>query len=198
MTANYMDLSAPFEEKETFTLGKGGRDFTYVTTEAVITRLNIVLGVDGWSFDVVEQGSDAEHAWVLGRLVVYTEDREIARSQFGECKVQKGMEIGDARKGACSDALKKCASLFGVGLYLSHREEKTPAVARVNEAPPSRVWRTDGTEITPAQITCENCGDEMRDSVRKDGSIWTAAEKVAYSQKAHHGRVLCYNCSRNG
>jgi hypothetical protein len=195
----YTRLCEAFTPSETFTLSKGGADLTYITSEAVTTRLNTVLGVDGWEFGVVEHGHDETHAWVLGRLTVRIfDDRMISRSQFGECSIQKGMAIGDARKGACSDALKKCASLFGVGLYLSRKEEQQPA-RRSDQAlqmsSPTR-WDADGNVVggTP---TCEVCGEEITDRKRKDGSIWFASEVAEYSRKTCNGRVLCYEHSRN-
>jgi hypothetical protein len=193
----YTKLCEMFPPNETFTIGKGGADLTYITSEAVTTRLNTVLGVDGWEFDIVEHGHDETHAWVLGRLTVhFTEGALISRSQFGECSIQKGMAVGDARKGACSDAMKKAASLFGVGLYLSHKQERAISHPRATAPAPETRWDTDGNVVggTP---TCEVCGEEITDRKRNDGSIWYAAEVAKYSRKTCNGRVLCYEHSRN-
>jgi hypothetical protein len=193
----YTRLCEVFPPSETFTLSKGGADLTYITSEAVTTRLNTVLGVDGWEFDIVEHGHDETHAWVLGRLTVHFADGAlISRSQFGECSIQKGMAVGDARKGACSDAMKKAASLFGVGLYLSHKQERAISHPRATAPAPETRWDTDGNVVggTP---TCEVCGEEITDRKRRDGSIWFAAEVAEYSRKTCQGRVLCYEHSRN-
>jgi hypothetical protein len=204
VTELYAALCAPFAEAETFTLAKGGSDLTYITGEAVTTRLNTVLGVDGWTFEIVEQGRDDAHAWVLGRLTAYFPNRSIARDQFGECAVNKGMLVGDARKGAATDALKKCASLVGVGLYLSRKEEQTRKEERPAYLPSTQIqrnlerqWGTVDNIAGGTPITCEVCGEEMRDTIRDNGTVWTATEKADFSRKKFHGRVLCYGCSRN-
>jgi hypothetical protein len=67
-----------------------------------------------------------------------TIDREIRqarvrRQQYGSQKIKRKrdsgniLDIGFDYKGAATDALKKCASLIGVGLYLSRKEEQPPS-----------------------------------------------------------------------
>lgn len=103
-------------------LRKGGAALDYLSTYQVVTRLQDTLGLDGWEFEVREHGADDRGMWALGRLTVYLPTRTVTREQFGECALNSGMSPGDARKGAASDALKKCASLLGVGLYLARDE----------------------------------------------------------------------------
>ena len=50
--------------------------------------------------------------------------------------------------------------------------------------------------VSNGAITCDQCNAEIKDSARKDGSTWTAAEKAEYSRKQNGGRVLCYKCQR--
>ncbi len=113
-------LAAPFDHTQK--LPKGGVKLDYLSTKQVVERLQETLGLDGWQFEVREHGADDRGLWVLGRLTVYLPERILVREQFGECSVTGGMGAGDARKGAASDALKKCASLLGVGLYLARDE----------------------------------------------------------------------------
>jgi hypothetical protein len=118
--ALYAELSREFATPHK--LPKGGASLDYLTGEQVITHLNNTLGVDGWEFTVKDHGRDEDTVWVLGRLVVYFPDRTVAREQFGECQVTRGMSAGDSRKGACTDATKKAASLIGVGLWLYDKD----------------------------------------------------------------------------
>ena len=130
-------LAAPFDV--TFTDVRGGVELTYVTGEQVARRLNEVLGVAGWSFRILEHGinAEADEAWALGELVADIGERRVVRQQFGSQKIKRSrstgapMDLGFDLKGASTDAMKKCASLLGVGLYLSRKEPRSaPYTAR--------------------------------------------------------------------
>lgn len=116
----YEGLARKFDV--THPLPKGGKNMDYLATEQVVSRLTEILGMDGWAFSVLREGRDGDTLWCVGRITVYFDGHSVVREQFGECDMGKGMGAGDARKGAGSDALKKCASLFGVGLYLQEKD----------------------------------------------------------------------------
>jgi hypothetical protein len=124
----YGRLATPFDV--TFRDLRGGVELEYVTGEQVTTRLNDELGFLNWSFRVLEHGihAEADECWVLGELTVTLDGRTVNRQQFGSQKVKRSrasgtpMDIGFDLKGASTDALKKCASLVGVGLYLWKKE----------------------------------------------------------------------------
>lgn len=130
-TEIYDQLTAPFAH----TFKKPGSNLDYITGEQVTSRLNEALGWDGWSFRVVEHGynESADEFWCLGELTTGS----TIRNQFGSQKPNryssgnnqgKVIDLGFDLKGAATDALKKCASLIGVGLYL-HEKESTQARA---------------------------------------------------------------------
>jgi hypothetical protein len=131
-------LAAPFDV--TFTDVRGGVPLTYVTGEQVARRLNEVLGVGGWSFRILrhEVNAEADEAWALGELVAEIGERTVVRQQFGSQKIRRSrgsgapLDLGFDLKGASTDAMKKCASLLGVGLYLSRREPARANGGRVN------------------------------------------------------------------
>lgn len=109
--------------------GKGGRSFPYTDPAYVIRTLNLAFGWD-WSFeadneDIFYVNDKPFEAKVRGRLTVHTGDKTIVKVQYGcqPIEFQKNnpdmpVSLGDAYKGAASDALKKCASLLGVALDL--------------------------------------------------------------------------------
>jgi hypothetical protein len=80
----------------------------YLNVAAVITRLNDVLGIDAWedSYQLLPSGS------VVCRLRVRIGDHWVTREDVGSPSQQEAM------KGCHSDALKRAARKFGVGLYL--------------------------------------------------------------------------------
>ena len=134
----YSRLAAPFEV--TFSDVRGGVELKYVSGEQVVTRLNEVLGVGGWSFRVLRHdiNPEADEAWALGELVAEIGERTVVRQQFGSQKVRRSrstgapLDLGFDLKGASTDAMKKCASLLGVGLYLSRKDPPRPTNGRVN------------------------------------------------------------------
>lgn len=129
-------LAAPFEV--TYTDTRGGVRLRYITGEQVTRRLNDVLGVAGWSFRVLKHdvNLEADEIWALGELVAEIDGRTVTRQQFGSQKLRRSrasgvpLDIGFDLKGAATDALKKCASLLGVGLYLSRKDAPEPDLPR--------------------------------------------------------------------
>lgn len=126
-----MDMSAltkefaPSEIKKR--RGRGGEVWTYVEVGSVIERLNAAFGGD-WTFEVVSHEEREGEVVVLGNLCA----EGICKSQFGSKRIEEYKDggiisIGDDMKAAASDALKKCASLFGVGLRLDTPVEPKPA-----------------------------------------------------------------------
>ncbi len=97
--------------------GQGGRTLSYVETRAVIARLN--EGLDAWSFEIVRHEILDDEVVVVGRL---TADGIIKMSFGGSALTRdrdgRCVSIADDLKAAGSDALKKAASLLGVGLEL--------------------------------------------------------------------------------
>ena len=127
-------LAAPFEI--TFHDVRAGIRIEYLTGEQVISRLLEVLGTCGWSFRILEHGinSEADEVWVLGELQLLLDpDDRVVRQQFGSAKIKRSrstgapLEIGYDLKAAATDCLKKCATLIGVGLYLTRKDETKAA-----------------------------------------------------------------------
>jgi hypothetical protein len=138
MTQNlYHALCAPFSH--TFRDVRGQVALEYITGEQCVSRLNEVLGVDAWSFSVLQHGihDQADEVWVLGQLEAFMGERRIVRQQFGSNKLRRRREdrqildIGFDMKAAATDSLKKCAQSLGVALYLARKDaQKRPAIMR--------------------------------------------------------------------
>jgi hypothetical protein len=98
--------------------GSFGQSFSYVEGSAYIARLNEAL--DGnWSFEVVEHHVRDSEVVVLGKLTC----DGVTKMAFGGSSITVSREgevisIADDLKAACTDAIKKAASLLGVGLHL--------------------------------------------------------------------------------
>jgi hypothetical protein len=97
--------------------GQNGKPVRYVDVTAVIERLNEAC--DAWSFEVLNHEVKDGEVIVLGKL---TADG-VVKTAFGGSAVtvdRQGVvvSIADDLKAASSDALKKSASMLGVGLEL--------------------------------------------------------------------------------
>ena len=131
---SYERLTEKFQEKylKRRILNEGTRDekvIEYIGGDRVVERLNDVLGVSGWSFTITDRIVDIDigHIAVLGRLEAVVDGRPTIKEQWGSSIVEtysngRVVCLGDNIKAATTDALKKCATLIGVGLYLYDSE----------------------------------------------------------------------------
>lgn len=139
MSNLYQQLSEPFPQEMEKTITKSGTNLVYVPVSEIINRLNKVLGVDGWSFEVVKCDRDATdpefitaHVRITATITQTANGSNslvtITRDGIGGQKVKRTkqgaiMDLGDDFKGAISDALKKAAQTMGIGLYLARTDE---------------------------------------------------------------------------
>jgi len=115
-------LEQPFEPKHIKQRqGNFGRILDYVEGHAVTSRLNNAFE-GNWSFRIVNHWifEDTNEVVVLGKLTA----EGITKMAFGSMEISRNKDtkaivsLGDDLKAAATDALKKAASLLGVGLYL--------------------------------------------------------------------------------
>lgn len=190
----YEQLAATFEG--TFKDVRGGVELEYITGEQAISRLNEVLGVAGWSLRVLEHGvnGEADEIWVLAELSATIGETVIVRQQFGSQKIKRSrttdspLDIGFDLKGATTDALKKCASLLGVGLYLSKKEQPAEREDRARRSTPANGQA--GHSNSAESYSCEQCDEELKEVKFRDGTTWTPSLLASYGRRKH-GKVLC-------
>ena len=98
--------------------GTGGKDLSYVGHPDYTRRLDRLFPF-AWSFHTEVVGLTDTTVGVKGSLSITLEDgRVITRENYGHGNINRGFPLGDAMKTACVDALKKCCSMFGIGLHL--------------------------------------------------------------------------------
>lgn len=128
MSDLYQKLSEPFPQEMERRLNKGGANLVYIPISEVINRLNKVLGVENWSFNVKTWQQVGTS--IVAHVIVHAKinDTMVSRDGVGGQKIKmtkqgEPVDIGDEVKGAVSDALKKAVQTLGVGLYLARSEE---------------------------------------------------------------------------
>jgi hypothetical protein len=122
------ELYAQFPQESERTIVKSGVSLVYLPISEVINRLNKVLGVEGWSFEIITVRRDEiDQDELVAHVALTAEigDKRVVKHGFGGSNVkraksnQKPVDLGNDFKGAVSDALKKAAQQLGVGLYLA-------------------------------------------------------------------------------
>src|SRR5881394_2683456 len=119
--------------------GRGGLQFSYVEHGYVTERLNLVFGFN-WDFEVTDKQILEDEVIVEAKLTVRTPGGQtIVKTQFGGAEIKRHatgqragrpLSIADDYKAAASDALKKCASLLGIGLDLYGRDRPDDSAAQ--------------------------------------------------------------------
>jgi hypothetical protein len=131
-------LEKPFEKLKSRKAAFGNAD--YIDAALIIQRLNEAFEGQ-WSFEILEHQIHETEVLVLGKLTA----NGIAKSQFGRSEVtrrksdQKIISIGDDLKAAATDSIKKCATLFGVGLQIYLDDPQSPSGAPAQRSEPPRL-----------------------------------------------------------
>lgn len=86
------------------------RGFVYLTEDSISNRIEEVD--PSWSFEVLNLTHEGNNAICHARLTI----KGVAREGVGMQQILE--KAGEPAKGAATDALKRCARLFGVGRYL--------------------------------------------------------------------------------
>ena len=115
-------LEKPFEPSQIKQRqGNFGHILDYVEGYVVTSRLNDAFE-GNWSFEIVKYRilKETSEVIVLGKLIA----ENVTKMAFGSKEIATNKDtkaiisLGDDLKAASTDALKKAASLLGVGLYL--------------------------------------------------------------------------------
>jgi len=170
--------------------GRGGQQLAYVTHAYVNRLLNEAFG-HRWSWEVLDtlivpDVTDPQEVIVKGRLTVYMPDGgQIVKVQFGGSDVKRfkngnAISLADDLKAASSDALKKAASLLGVGLDLYDDE---PA-----QAPQERQEQRNGHKPTNGKANGATALPSWRSPAEAQTWAWEqvdASGKRLFNHAAH-------------
>jgi len=182
------DLSEPFPPEVERELKKGGAFLTYIPVSEVITRLNRVFGVTGWSSEIIKCERDAlDPDFIVAhvRLTIHgIPDNAYAGVQkdgFGGQKIKRTkqgeiVDLGDEFKGAVSDALKKAAQQLGVALYLA-RSEDAIEIEQVIEATPQPSSRS-----VQVKELFDSLDDKTKSQVKAFWSDYSGGSKKKLSE----------------
>ena len=151
--------------------GVFGDVLDYVEASAVIHRLNEAFEAE-WMFEILDHHIYEKEVVVLGKLTA----QGISKCQFGKSKITRTKEtkaevsIGDDLKAAVTDSIKKCATLWGIGLHLymdvSNGDDR-PAPSINRGASPNGGDTTNG-RLTAKQLSAIFALAKVKDWSNKD------------------------------
>jgi hypothetical protein len=169
-------LTAPFAANEHDFL----RGMTYLTELAITSRLDYVD--PAWEFTVtrVEYGGE-DRVSVFATLTVCG----TSRSSCGTDKLKGG--VGEPEKSATTDALKRCARLFGIGRYILGIPDNVKDVRAMDNWLRANYGAPDEMDATQAPAPKEPAPIEFLpnrtftdDEARQFAIDWKAAEGLSY------------------
>jgi recombination DNA repair RAD52 pathway protein len=129
-------LYAQFPAEMERTMTVSGVELKFIPVSEVINRLNKVLGIDAWSFEVLKLERDPiETDEIISHVSLTAKigDSTITKHGVGGVSIKRikstgrPVDLGNSYKMAVSDALKKAAQQLGVGLYLSRTADALDA-----------------------------------------------------------------------
>jgi len=159
-------LTRPFPvELIKYRKGFNNKQLAYVETVHYINRLNEAFNYQ-WDWQIINYTVTDDQVYCQGRLSVVINGKLINKESFGGKDItmvdvydkvtrkatgRKALSIADDLKSASSDALKKAASLLGIGLHLYISQQK-PSYPSTSNIKPGEV-KIDVTTHTNASST---------------------------------------------
>ncbi len=102
--------------------------FTGYKPQFIIDAMNEAVGYGNWGFEEVsnEIVGDEKATLIVSQVRVFLKDCAFQPTGWGQARITKG-DIGDAKKGAQTDAIKKALSYFSIGnrAYLGLLKEES-------------------------------------------------------------------------
>jgi recombination DNA repair RAD52 pathway protein len=99
--------------------------FTGYKPQYLIDAMNIVFKIGQWGFEevaseiVTHQTEKGNSSLAIAQVKVWIKTIDFMPVGYGQSRVTKG-DIGDAKKGAQTDAIKKALSYFSIGNRAYH------------------------------------------------------------------------------
>ena len=141
---------------------------TYLSTinpMAIIDRLNEVFGLGAWKYQTepvnfVESNNEKTNSFAVVKGTLIIEDLGIHLEQFGG---NDNKDVGDAYKGASTDALTKIASYLGIGASIYKGQGNTAqGLTDVAFGKLRNAYRKNGTMTEAEREQWEKCSKEQR------------------------------------
>ena len=126
----------------------------------VFDSVNEVLGPENWRYELTKEEIFESQAVAEVRLFVKSDGDWLCKgSHKGQMQIVKG-NVGDAQKGAITDAIQKCMSLLSIGsdaykgllknVYLQGSQRTQPPSTQSNSQPKTKPASTANQPVEPS------------------------------------------------
>ncbi len=170
---------------------RGGKTARYIEVGYVIAQLNLVFGAPNWEFEILEEKLETrgekgkQEVWCKGKLTVidHKNDYRVSKTQYGQHPVYAEVPLGDAFKAAGSDALKKCATMFGIGLdvYWGQLDELGAGQKKTRGDKENKIELSPEQKFETAKKLIASCRNTSQliviDEKIKESKIYSAEQK---------------------
>ena len=143
--------------------------------------------------DEIEPIGSYIYVRTTAKIIDCTDDQSIkVLASARESQDKKGMDDSQMTGTASSYARKY--ALNGLFLLDDTKDADTAEYAQERKARRAAGAKKQNPAESDAVI-CAQCGEDIRDVVKKDGETWAAGDVAMYAQK-RFGRPLCAGCQR--
>jgi hypothetical protein len=153
-----------------------------INSAYVTERFNEVFGYGKWSVKVREQNVNIESGMVIVHVTFEAKEDGVYYECFGGNDNggagKKGFDLGDAYKGATTDALTKIASWIGIGVSIFKGLHDKPK----SSAPDNRQWLNDEKVINQLADRVSKGLKDKVDEYLKDYKVSKATKAKIYGE----------------
>jgi hypothetical protein len=187
-------LEKPFEPNQIKQRqGNFGHILDYVEGHVVTSRLNDAFE-GNWSFEIVKYRilKETNEVIVLGKLIA----ENVTKMAFGSKEMATNKDtkaiisLGDDLKAASTDALKKAASLLGVGLYLYSEFRSNGTGGNGSKDQPDGNPATESKDRTGGQTQGKSDGDGGRLTNKQLAMIFAVGKSKGLQTKEIKDKAL--------
>lgn len=173
--------------------GNFGHILDYVEGHVVTSRLNDAFE-GNWSFEIVRYRilKETNEVIVLGKLIA----ENVTKMAFGSKEMATNKDtkaiisLGDDLKAASTDALKKAASLLGVGLYLYSEFRSNGTGGNDSKDQPDGNPATESKDRTGGQTQGKPDGDGGRLTNKQLAMIFAVGKSKGLQTKEIKDKAL--------
>ena len=166
----------------------GGGSADFVETHYVIGMLNLITGYQ-WDFDVLEEKEAHDQIIIRGKLTIHAANGKVlSKTQYGRATIKyrkntkDTVDYGNDFKSAVSDAIKKCASLFGVAWDVYGKEDMREM----------QIVDTQQKEANEAEAQAEVLNkpiEEVKAAVNEKLDAMATIDRIKALKEVHHTNV---------